>query len=157
MRRNRKRAEIEPNLTSLIDVTFLLIVFFVLVSHLAQQETASLDLPKPHNPATLALEAEHQVAITVLPGAGGVAAGYRIGGTDLNSDRAGVDALTAQMVELYQANPRININVRADRGTSYEYVEPVMEAVATAARRVPAVAAVQGGAARVNLVVVKEE
>jgi len=60
--------------------------------------------------------------------------------------------MTGHLAALYRANPRLNVNVRADRATQYEFVEPVMQAVSAAARRAVA-AGVPSVNPRVNLVV----
>ena len=155
MSRRRKHADIEPNLTSLIDVTFLLIVFFVLVSHLNEVESVELDLPKPTEPSTLLPEAENQVAISVIPASGGKVAGYRVGERMFGADKSGLDLMAAHVASLYRINPQTNLNIRADRTTRYEFVEPALQAVSIAAR------AVSGDSAapvnpRVNLMVVKD-
>ncbi len=154
MRRGRSRhqAHIEPNLTSLIDVTFLLIVFFVLVSKVAEVEMVDMDLPTPIDPATLAADAEHQVVVNVMPGESGAAAGYRVGLRDFPAGQTGHRAMAAYLATLYAADPRLHINIRADRATHYEHIEPVLEAVSTAARQGAAAAA--GGRPRVNLMVI---
>ena len=154
MRRHRihERVGIEPNLTSLIDVTFLLIVFFVLVSRLNEIEHLDLDLPNPRDAATLLLESQRQAIINVLPAEGGQIAGYRVGVVDFAPDQRGLDAMTSHLAGLYQLNPSLDVNVRADRMTNYEHVEPVMRAISTAARSVPGV----HGVAHVNLAVTKE-
>ena len=66
---------------------------------------------------------------------------------------AGAEPLAAHLAALYRANPALHINLRADRTTGYEWVEPVLQAVSTAAARVENAAVV----ARVNLIVIKEE
>ena len=153
--RRRKHADIEPNLTSLIDVTFLLIVFFVLVSHLNEVEAVDLDLPKPTDAATMLPEAENQVAISVVPAPHGQAAGYRLGERTFWGDKSGLDSLTAQLLAQYRLNPKTNFNIRADRTTRFESVEPALEAVSRAAR---AARSEQPSAMnpRINLMVVKE-
>src|SRR5436190_7382627 len=153
--RRRKQADIEPHLTSLIDVTFLLIVFFVLVSHVNEVESVELDLPKPNQPATLLPEAETQVAISVIPAPDGRAEGYRIGDRMFAIDKPGLDSLSAHLASLYRLSPQTNVNIRADRTTQYEFVEPALRAVSIAARSVSSElpAAVNP---RVNLMVVKD-
>ena len=44
------RGQVQANLTPMIDVTFLLIVFFVLVSQIVEVENVDLDLPTPREP-----------------------------------------------------------------------------------------------------------
>jgi biopolymer transport protein ExbD len=153
--RKRKHAQIEPNLTSLIDVTFLLIVFFVLVSHLNEVGAVELDLPRPEDPATILPEAENQASISLIPGADGAATGYRVGDRSFASDAAGMQALTAHLATLYQLNPATNINIRADRATKYEWVEAALQAVSTAARGTRTGAAADISP-RVNLMVTRD-
>ena len=45
-RRKHPPTQVESNLTSMIDVVFLLIVFFVLVSQVVSREAEPLDLPE---------------------------------------------------------------------------------------------------------------
>ena len=154
-RDKRKPALIEPNLTSLIDVTFLLIVFFVLVSHFNEVSSVDMNLPTPIDPATVLPEAENQVAVSVVPNADGTAAGYRIGDTTYPADKSGMELLTGHLASLYRTNPKTNVNVRADRSTRYEAVEPVMQAVSAAAKH----GRDESGSAvmpRVNLMVLKD-
>lgn len=151
-RRSRKHAQIEPNLTSLIDVTFLLIVFFVLVSHLNEVGSVELNLPRPADAATVPPEAENQVAVNVIPAPEGRSAGYRVGEQTFEPDQIGLRQLTAHLESLYQINPQTNINVRADQSTHFEQVESVLQAVSAAARSVAAT----GIKPRVNLMVMKD-
>ena len=148
----RGTAQISGNLTPMIDMTFLLIVFFVLVSRIVSSESVEMRLPEPKNPETETLAEENRVVINVLPGPGGDIEGYRLGGRDYPGDMTGLQAMTAQLTELYRANPAINVNLRADRRTHYEKVEPVMQMISDAARAANSAA----GAARVNLVVATE-
>ena len=48
----RGRTDVQANLTPMIDVTFLLIVFFVLVSQIVEVENVDLLLPELEDPAT---------------------------------------------------------------------------------------------------------
>lgn len=148
----RGNADLQANLTPMIDVTFLLIVFFVLVSQLVEVESVDMKLPAPEDPATVRPGDEQRAVINVLPLPDGTAGGYRLGGRDYAPGSAGVAALQEHLRSLYQANPTLHVNLRADRRTEYRWIEPVMQAVASAA------GAAGGRAAgpRVNLVVVKE-
>jgi biopolymer transport protein ExbD len=133
-RRRREAPDISPNLTSLIDVTFLLIVFFVLVSRINEVERWEMELPQPRQALTEPPEDEHRVVINVIPASGGAIAGYRVGVAEFDGDARGVEAMTRHLAGLYATTPAININIRADRATNYEFVEPALQAVASAAR-----------------------
>ena len=137
----------------MIDVTFLLIVFFVLVSQIVDLDSVDMELPKPEHPMTVLPGEEARAVINVVPGMGGAARGYRVGTFEFAPTDAGRAELAGHMAGLYRLNPALNVNLRADRRTEYQYVAPVMRAITNAAglanAGIPAV--------RVNLVVVREE
>ena len=148
----RGPARIEANLTPMIDVTFLLIVFFVLVSQIVEVENVPMALPEPIEPATERAGDDQRAVINVVPGPGGGTRGYRVGGNSFAQGDIGVAALTAHLRGLFASNPQIAINLRADQSTHYKHVEPVLQAIADAAGSVP-----EGTVdARVNLVVIND-
>ena len=146
----RGPATIEANLTPLIDVTFLLIVFFVLVSQIVEVENVPMSLPEPTDPVSQRPGEEQRAVINVIPVANGEIGGYRLGGGVFPAEAAGLEAMTGRLAGLLRANPRLSVNLRADRSTRYEHVEPVLQAISTAAAR----AGDTPITARVNLVVV---
>ena len=148
----RGPARVEANLTPLIDVTFLLIVFFVLVSQIVELENVDLDLPAPTDPVSELAGDEQRAVVNIVPKPGGDILGYRLGGKSYGADRAGLKAITARLASMYENNPGLSVNLRADAGTHYRWVEPVMQAVSSAALLSEREMAV----ARVNLVVVRE-
>ena len=101
---------IEANLTPLIDVTFLLIVFFVLVSQIVEVENVDMDLPRPRDAATVLAGDEQRAVINVVPSnveVGGVV-GYRIGTRLFSPDPAGplvVERLSRRPVPGYALDP----------------------------------------------------
>ncbi|MBM4106330.1 MAG: biopolymer transporter ExbD [Phycisphaerae bacterium] len=148
----RGPAVVEANLTPMIDMTFLLIVFFVLVSRISEVENVRMELPKPEDPATVPPPEEGRVVLNILPGADGAAEGYRVGATEFAPTPEGRDALRAHLGGLFRQNPEIAVNLRADRSTAYAEVAPALEAVSAASRE-----SEMPGAARINLVVLHEE
>ena len=149
----RGRAEVEANLTPMIDVAFLLIVFFVVVSQIVEVQSVQLDLPTPQDPASERPGEEQRAVINVIPAAGGTTLGYRLGSRVFAADTQGIEAMTAELAALYQRNPTLHINLRADRTTHYEWVEPALQAVSAAAR----LSGRPDVIARINLVVVRED
>ncbi len=143
---------IAANLTPMIDVTFLLIIFFVLVSQIVEVENADLDLPRPEEAASELPGEQSRIVINVLRGAGGDAVGYRMSNQRYMADTAGLEALARNLAAMYQQNPALGVNLRADRRTDYRWVEPVFQAVSAAAR----LSGRDDVKGRVNLVVVKE-
>ena len=147
-----EREPVQANLTPMIDVTFLLIVFFVLVSQIVEVENVDLNLPTPADAVSELPDDRQRVVINVLPGTRGVASGYRLGGNTYRADGDGLAQLAQQLGGLYRDNPSLNVNLRADRSTHYRWVEPVFRAISSAAR----LSGRDDVAGRVNLVVVRE-
>ncbi len=143
---------IAANLTPMIDVVFLLIVFFVLVSQIVDLENVKMDLPVPIDPASEMADDERRVVVNVEPTSGGRVAGYRLGARFFGADTAGLKELSTTLASLYQDMPDMRVNLRADRSTHYQWVQPALEAVARAARQ-----AGRDIVPGVNLVVVRED
>lgn len=153
MPRDRSRfpnAEIEANLTPMIDVSFLLIVFFVLVSRITDREQARMSLPAVRAGSAARAEDDARVVVNVLPGSDGGSEGYAVGTTVLPASPDGIARLAETLAAGYRRNPRLAVHLRADRATRYEWVEPAMRAVSTAAR-------IAGGGALPRLDLVVEE
>lgn len=64
-----KRGAVEPalNITPLIDVVFLLIVFFMLVMNIVSDENPELQLPEVDKPNVYPPEGERKVTINIVP------------------------------------------------------------------------------------------
>lgn len=153
MRKTRFQSEFAANLTPMIDVTFLLIVFFVLVSQIVEVENVELALPELFEPATELPGEEQRAVINIVPGSGGLAREYRVGGHSIPPAPDGTEALVAHLTTRLEENPALRVNLRADRSTHYEHVQPVLQAVATAAARLGPGRAQP----RINLVIVRED
>ena len=147
----RGHAEIEANLTPMIDMTFLLIVFFILISQITEIENIEMELPQPKPAASSPPPEETRSVINIIPDAEGKAVGYKLGTVTYSIEPGGAAALRDELVKMYGANPELRINLRADRRTEQRWVDPILEAIRTAA------STAGGGAdARVNLVVVEK-
>lgn len=154
MPRNRRKfpvAVIEANLTPMIDVTFLLIVFFTLVSGIADNERVDMALARVTPGASAQATEDSRVMLNVIPATDGRIGGYLLAGETFDATPDGVARLADTLTGLYRRNPNLAVNLRADRATMYEWVEPAMRATTTAA-------SLAGGGAlpRLNLVVLEE-
>jgi len=149
----RGDVQLQANLTPMIDVTFLLIVFFVLVSQIVEVENVDLRLPELNEPATEPPGEERRAVVNVVPGARGQAIEYRVGARSFRVDEDGMAQLTRHVASLFERSPAMRVNLRADRRTQYVWVQPVLEAISDAAARVDD----RRVRPRVNLVVVPEE
>ncbi|MEE2719309.1 MAG: biopolymer transporter ExbD [Planctomycetota bacterium] len=145
----RGPARPQANITSMIDVVFLLIVFFVLVSQIVDLESVDMELPEPEHPAAALPEEEPRAVLNVLPGDDGDCDGYRLAGVDYPPTPDGLGALRTALVAIYQQTPGIRVNLRADRATDYRWVSPVLQLV----RQAAGLSGTGQDAARMNLVV----
>lgn len=104
------------NVTPLIDVVMVLIVFYLIVGQLAGQRLAELDLPTA---ALGSLEQPDRPLIIEVVGDGSIVAD-------------GVPVTPESLEELVQARaaqrPDLPVHVRADRRAPYAHVAPVVEA-----------------------------
>lgn len=149
----RGPARPQANITPMIDVTFLLIVFFVLVSQIVDLENVDLELPAPDHAATQLPGEEPRAVVNVLPGLGGGSNGYRVAGHDFAATPTGVQELRTRLIDLFQSTPTMRVNLRADRRTEYRWIAPVFQAV----RQAAVLADVGLDGASLNLVVVRED
>lgn len=106
------------NMTPMIDVVFLLIIFFLVSSHLAKQENAvQLDLPEAVSGIDLTSPRESLV-VNVLP-----SGTWQIGG--VNMDRAAFSQAVRRRI--MASNEPIQLKIRTDRHISYQRVEPLLQ------------------------------
>ena len=146
---SRGPAHVEAQLTPLIDMAILLIVFFVLVGQVASAEFVELSLPRTASDAPGRPGDAQRLVVNVVPARDGGAAAYRLGRREFGPDAAGLAALSATLAEAIKAKPALEVNVRADRATAYSWVRPAMDAVADAL----ALSGVDRSRVRVRLVV----
>lgn len=134
----------EMNITPLIDVTFLLIIFFMLVNNIISEEQVEMIVPELTKPKTQALATEDRIIVNVKPVEAllaqreenpllirGEATGVRIGALAdfAMDDMAGV---TAALRDARERNPKIQVLLRADAALNYEEVQPVLMAITEA-------------------------
>ncbi|MDO4551563.1 MAG: biopolymer transporter ExbD [Planctomycetia bacterium] len=75
--KNRRSAPVSFNMTPMIDVVFLLIIFFLVASHFGQQESSvEVDLPKAKAGLSLAEQENRRLTVS-LPESGHVYLGSR--------------------------------------------------------------------------------
>ena len=112
-------------MTPMIDVVFLLIVFFLVSSHLASQEVAP-DVALPTAQSGVSGEGRQPrapVLVNVL----------RDGTLLLGSLAIDADELLPRLrVEQQQVSGSFEIRIRADRNAMYRHVEPILNAAAAA-------------------------
>lgn len=109
------------SMTPMIDVVFLLIIFFLVSSHLAQQEShIPLELPLAESGLDELVDRE-AVVVNVLPGGEWMMFGARIQIEDLDSNLRG---------RLRETDRPVQLRIRTDRDVPYERIEPILGAAA---------------------------
>jgi biopolymer transport protein ExbD len=119
-----RRSIAQINMTPMIDVTFLLIIFFLLSSHLAQQETQlELDLPTAASGRQAVDDQRPRLSVNVQAD----------GGVMLGSTPTPRDELFRRLrIEHDRLGGDLEVRVRADRSVPYAAVEPILLACADA-------------------------
>lgn len=112
-----RRSSVRLNLTPMIDVTFQLILFFLLAGHMAQQESQlNLDLPLAHTGEKAAESNIRRIVINVTP-----EGQIFIAGQVMTHDHLQELLLTEQA-----RGGELEVRIRADRRTKYRYVAPIL-------------------------------
>jgi len=118
-RYGRNRA-IDFNVTPLIDVVFLLIIFFLVSSHLAKQETQQeLDLPTATTGSPQTESTTQRVTLNVLPD----------GRLMIGAVEATPDEVAARLAfERRRVNNELEVRIRTDRSVPFGRVKPLLMA-----------------------------
>lgn len=116
------RTPVRVSMTPMIDVTFLLIIFFLLSSHLAQQEThLELNLPTAASGRQPVENQRPRVTVNVLSD----------GSVMLGSTKTTPQEMTARLrIERERLGDDLEVRIRADRAVPYGQVEPILLACA---------------------------
>lgn len=130
MARRYQPRPIDVNLTPMIDVTFLLIIFFMLVSQITQSEVDPIHVPRPTDSQAREMKYTNKLIITLVhDGEGGVRR-YKVG-SRLATDMEQVRAIAEESHRLAEAEgERLDVIVRADRDIRYRHVRPLLETLA---------------------------
>jgi biopolymer transport protein ExbD len=121
---NVRDGELSFNMTPMIDVVFLLIIFFLVSSHLAKQE-AQMELPLPVADSGTQLDGsqERRLTLNVIEDGSLLLAGRRIE----------LDQLQVRLTQV-RSNEQADVEVRlrSDRNVPYRLIEPILLACARA-------------------------
>lgn len=116
------RGQVSFNMTPMIDVVFLLIIFFLVASHFAKQESIELDLPVA-NSATVDNEETKRVTLNVKEDGSLFLGSFPITEIDLEP----------RIKRAIQQNGKdLEVRIRSSHTVAYERVEPIMTACAKA-------------------------
>ena len=118
--------EMRVNMTPMIDVVFLLIIFFLVSSHLARQESR-LPLPLPRADSGEEADMRQQRVVVNVLGDGTLS----LSGRDVNRD----DLTRRLQNEVREAGEDLEVRIRSDRRVAFRFVQPILLAVAKAGVR----------------------
>jgi biopolymer transport protein ExbD len=119
----RRPLNAQINMTPMIDVTFQLIIFFLLSSRLAQQEALDLNLPVAASSSPTADDERPRLSVNVSPDGQVFFGSMQVQPVDMarllhrQRDRLGND---------------LEVRIRADRQVLYGVIEPILLACADA-------------------------
>ena len=172
MLRKKKRihgANIEVNMTPMIDCTFQLIIFFILTAQMASQDLAKLVVHKPYDSMALSTETKqgmdvnkpNQVTVNIVneygdkkdnrdPGLSAVPVCYKIAARtiEIGDMETLIDIFKQRKAYAEKAGYKegdFYIEIRADKDVEFAGIEPVM------------LAATQAGISKMNLTAIVDE
>ena len=139
----------EMNITPLIDVVFLLIIFFMLVNQIVAEQNVKMIVPAPTDPQTQMLDEDDKpIVVNVAPVEydeqartrmplqhSGQATRVAIGGREFGPSQT--SAITqylreAKATRIERGIEPVQAVVRADMAIHYEEVRPILEAIRAA-------------------------
>ena len=114
-----------PELTALVDILFLSLLFFALNGNVTWVSGIKVDLPKVNTRTRVKLE---RFVITLAPPAKGSDAKMSIHFRDEPCD---IDELRKQLSKLQESSSNASVIIRVDRSIPFSEVANVLDAVAT--------------------------
>ena len=115
----------EINVMPLIDVVLMLLIFFMVSSHMNTLERITVSLPVADK-AKVPEDARDRQVITVEAEAGGKVTYY------MNLRKMDIKELSAEIARLHETDENMKVYLRADRQVRHKHIKAVMEACAEA-------------------------
>ena len=137
-----ERRAVGVNLTPMIDVVFLLLIFFVLIAQFSSRQRAEVELPWPEPSAAKYVYSPDVLTVTVICNEKGELSAYQADGQMIGPGQVGV--LEKMLLARSRANPNVEVNLRADRRADGKVIEGLMASCGRAGiRRINLVAATE--------------
>lgn len=117
--KRKQRKEVPIDITALIDVVFLLLLFFVVTTSFRESPGMEMDLPRTTSTEGVELG---EIIISIIPAEDGAA-------IFLGDERVTLDALTNRLPEMLEAKEpgERNVIIQANRDALFESVYRVVE------------------------------
>jgi len=131
MRSSAQRPGPQPirfNMTPMIDVVFLLIVFFMLVSQFSSAEHVEIQLPEPDHSRAVESTIPEKVVINLQYVDPELPPTYLLGGLRVE----GLAEVSRRLLLHKQQNPNLEVVLRVDKRVPYEYARQAMQTISTA-------------------------
>ncbi len=133
----------QMNITPLIDVVFLLIIFFMLVNNIITEQSVEMIVPQLDEPTTREMDEAGRLIVNIAPAEyaykerkddplmfDGEARFIRVGLQTFAADD--LEGVTAALTQAKNDNPDIQVVLRSDGALYYGVVQPVMGAITRA-------------------------
>ncbi len=133
----------QMNITPLIDVVFLLIIFFMLVNNIISEQSVQMIVPQLDEPTTRELDDAGRIIVNIAPADyahreradnpllfDGEARFIRVGLQTFAADD--LEGVTAALIDAKSAYPDAEVVLRSDGALYYGVVQPVMGAITRA-------------------------
>ncbi|MEQ8483602.1 MAG: biopolymer transporter ExbD [Pseudomonadales bacterium] len=116
---SRTDEESDINLTPMLDVVFIMLIFFIVTATFIKQ--AGIDVFRPDAETAIT---KPTVSVLVAVGSNGE--------IWIDNERVAEDAVRAKIEQLHAENPKGGLVVQADRGAKYEKLAAVLAAARAA-------------------------
>ncbi len=117
--KTRARAEPDVNLTSLIDVVFLLLIFFMVSTSFVKQSQISIRLPGAESVAIVEQQAEQLDIMITEQGT------FLVNGRELINSRP--ETIRNALQKVSGGNTSLPLTISADANTRHQYVVTAMD------------------------------
>jgi biopolymer transport protein ExbD len=121
MLKKKPRIGVKIDMTPMVDVAFLLLIFFMTTTQFKPPDEAELTLPSSTSEFKLP---ESDVMILAIDKEGRLF--YQIGGAGVGQSTS-VAALEQAVIDARVRNPRLRLAIKADKDADYGVVSDVME------------------------------
>lgn len=115
------KEETKLNMAPMIDMVFLLIIFFMTASHMSSTQSLRLDMPSASK-GTVPKERPDRWVVNIM----------RDGDVYSGQNQVTIDDLQTLVALRVKADPNVKVYLRADKFTPHKTVRKVMNAMASA-------------------------
>ena len=115
----RKREEVDVNLTPLIDVVFLLLIFFMISTTFTKETRIEIDLPEAVGDAAQVVEKQIEITIT---------RGGEFAVNDVALAKDDIETLKRAIEKISEGDGTIPLIISADSATPHQAVVTAMDA-----------------------------